>query len=277
MRNTMTFLVSMTMLLTLSACSPTKSTNREKATADLNKSIEEAKKNAAEIAESLEKATHEAADTTAKAKETAMDSLASGGQPGTIFISGALAVDESTLESRVSVNLKSGKSWRGQSPEITSETLKLQPKISASSREEVEAFKDDLSFVNLGCDASNFKETKDLKEKAIEISAESTTAKSKVILVCDGKKLTGNLNILTAEIVILSNMTYQLIGTIGENLTINANTLIIDGENRVTSKGIDGTSTILRGPSISIIADRVLGTGELIVNSEGSSYQEQKK
>ncbi len=269
--------MAMSMILTVAACSSSKS-DSQKAVDDANRSVDQAIKDADKAAEDAKKTANDAANAGKKANEMALDATSSGGQPGSISLGGALVTSENALDARVTVNLLAGKSWRGPRPDVNNGTLQLKSKISDSTLQEIEKQKDDKSFVNLGCDVSARNDLKDLEEKKVyNSSSQLTVVKAKIVLICDGTQLKSGMTLIAAETVILAGVRYEMVGVVDRSLSIAANDLIVDGDSTLTSKGKDGASTILQGPSISITAIQVSGSGKLEINAQGSNYQAEAK
>lgn len=268
--------VGLCLFSALAACSS--KSDSQKAVDDANRSVEQAKKDADKAAEDAKKAAEDAANAGKKANESALDATSYGGQPGSVVLAGALVRDENTLDSRITVNLLAGKSWRGQRPEVNAGTLQLKVKISDSTVQEIEKLKDDKTFVNLGCDASVRGEVKDLEEKQIEASTSPLALiKAKVVLICDGKQIKSSMTLITAETVIIAGLRHEMNGAVDKSLSVSTNDLVVEGDNLIISKGKDGASTLLQGPSVSIAATKLSGNGKIEINAEGSSYQAEAK
>lgn len=263
----------------LTACSS--KSDSQKAVDDANRSVEQAKKDADKAAEDAKKAAEEAANAGKKANESALDATSYGGQPGSVVLSGALVSNENTMDSRVTVNLMAGKSWRGQRPEVNAGALQLKVKIADSTVQEIEKLKDDKTFVNLGCDASvrsEVKDLKDLEEKQIEASTSPLAViKVKVVLICDGKQIKSNMTLITAETVVIAGLRHEMLGAVDKSISVSTNDLVVVGDNQIVSKGKDGASTLLQGPSVSVAATKLSGNGKIEINAEGSSYQAEAK
>lgn len=255
--------------LTFVACGA--KSDSKKAVDDANKSIEQTKKDTDKMIENAKKSGEEAG----KANETVMDATSPGGQPGSISLTGAVVIDDSTLDSKVSVNVLAGKSWRGQRPDVNKGSLTLKAKFVDSTSQEIEKLKDDKTFVNLGCDISARTELKDLQAQEIkdENSLLASVIKANTVLLCGVNPLKYGITFIIAKTVIFSSAQQNIIGAVEKMLSITAGDLIVEGGNTISSKGVDGLSTVLQAPSISIGAEKISGNGKLDISSEGASYK----
>ncbi len=105
-----------------------------------------------------------------------------------------------------------------------------------------------------------------------EVSAVSVI-KAKVVLLCDGSRISKNgMTLISADTIVLESLQLEMIGSVDKSLSITSNELIIDGETTVSSKGKDGPSTILPGPSISISSIVISGNGKIKIGSSGANY-----
>lgn len=267
----MKIIVGMGLFLSLSACSS--KSDSQKAVDDANRSIEQAKRDADKAAEDAKKAADDAANASKKANESTLDAVSSGGQPGTIFLAGAL-VNENALDAQITVNITTGMGWRGQKPDVNDGILQLRAKLSDSSAQEIEKIKDDNTFVNFGCDTTTLNDLNGLEEKQVESSSSPVMiVKAKFVLICDGGQLNSGMTLLTADTVVLADFQYEMTGAVDKSFSITTNNLIIKGNNSISSKGKDGSSTLLQGPSISIATYKISGNGKIDIKAEGSSYK----
>ncbi len=130
--------------------------------------------------------------------------------------------------------------------------------------------------IGLGCASLDRAELlKDLQEKHLEPADISTKLiiKANTVLICGHSQIKKNMTLISARTVVLSNVEQTTVGAVDKILSINAQDLILEGENKIASKGKDGSSTILQGPSVSISAEKISGIGKLEITSEGSNYQ----
>jgi outer membrane murein-binding lipoprotein Lpp len=275
-RQFLKIIIGMSFILALSACSS--KSDSQKAVDDANRSVDQAKRDADKAREDAKKATDDAAKAAAKGNEASLDATSAGGQPGAVSLAGGWAGDKDTLDNRISVKLTTGKGWRGLRPKVNSGILQLKNKISDSAVQEIEKLKNDKTFVNFGCDISARNEVEGLEERQAESTSSTISViKAKVVLICNGSQLKGNMTLITADTVILVGLSWEMIGAADKSLSIIANDLNVDGENSISSKGKDGASTLIQGPLVSISAARLSGIGKLEINAEGSSYQVETK
>ena len=268
----MYIVVALSLFLSLSACNS--KSDAQKSADDANRSVEQAKKDADKAADDAKKAAADAANAAKQGNESALDATAPGGQPGAVALSGALVREDNTIDTRVTVTLLAGKSWRSQRPQVNSGVQQLKAKLSDQSVQEIEKLKTDKTFVNLGCDTSVRPDVNALEERIADSSNSSVAViKAKVVLICDASLLKANMTLITADTVVLSGVKLGLTGAVEKSLSIVSGDLSIESENQISSKGQDGASTILQGPSISIASSNLIGNGKLEIISEGASYK----
>jgi hypothetical protein len=262
----------------LSACSSSKS-DSQKAVDDANRSVEQAKKDADKAAEDAKKAANEAAEASKKANETALDATSSGGQPGTVTLVGALVVDSSNADSRIILDVQAGKGWRGQQVELGPSTVQLKQKLSDASVLELEKLKAEKTYVNLGCDLTNRSDLAGLEEQKIEAKVSAVSViKAKIVLLCDAAQIAKNgMTLISADTVVLGSLQLEMVGAVDKSLSITTNELVVEADSSVLSKGKDGPSTILPGPSVSISAVAISGNGKIKIGSFGANYLAEQK
>jgi len=207
------------------------------------------------------------------------DVASAGGQPGAISVSGALVIHQNSkleLDNHISTATQAGLSWRGSRPLVESSAFILKAALSDATKGEIEKQKLDRSFINIGCNKLLVgRLTADLEEKnlpAISVDIEILEAHS--IFICDASRLSSSLISITGATVILSKVTLELVGTVAQRgLSIVADELQIEGENTISSDGVDGEITIVDGPNISIGANKVAGEGALKLLASGANYK----
>ncbi|MBT4762740.1 MAG: hypothetical protein HOO06_13665 [Bdellovibrionaceae bacterium] len=260
-----TIIVLSAVVLTVNACSS--KSDSDKSVRDANRSIDESKKKADDAVKEAE-----------KAGQATKDITASGGQPGSIAISGEIVKDESKaidgLDPRVFLDVATGKGWRGSNPVLTASII-LKGSLALEQKKQLNELKLG-QFLNFGCDLSN-NQVNGLTEKPLEplVVTGSTSVQivsAENIFVCDASLLQGQFLSLVSKRLFLSSMQIVITG-LGQ-LSVIAESLSLEGQNLIKLEGEDGSATLLSGPSLNMNVKKLTGTGNLKINSNGSNYVE---
>ena len=205
--------------------------------------------------------------------------LTTGGQPGLIKASGALVIDDSKTDSRVTIQVKTGVSQDGSQPQLIN---KFKPKLNSAIEPKFDMTK--LSqlktLISIGCNdkvALFFANQNGLEVQTIAELNEKTESplQASLILMCKNIDSSKAPNIsLVADQIIFSNLDLKLTGMVGQ-ISIIANKLSLLGSNSIKSKGLDSDMVVTLAPSIDInIINEISSdkTGNLIILSTGASY-----
>lgn len=207
------------------------------------------------------------------------DVLSAGGQPGKLKLSGALVLDESTLDPRLTIVQSPGRGWSGEYPEIDMDSLILETKVNETLLMETQVLEAEKTFINVGCDTAEFTEVADLQEKAIETKeieeyGSPTLAKlrANLIIICDAAPLTDLKVSILADKLILKKMNLTISGDLLKSVQITTNELELRSANLITTLAQDKELTVLAAPSVTIAATTLTGEGSLIIESHGANY-----
>ena len=270
MKKSLKVILGVTICFTLVSCGK-KSDDAQKSIDAANNSVKQLKKDTDKDADDAKKI----ADDANKDSVAVLDLTSSGGQPGDVSLFGALLSDEVTLDPKVSVILNAGKGWKGLRPEVKKDILTLKANLTEGFSQEQDKLKVDKTFVNMGCDLSTRTDLKDLQEQPANTDKASTAAviKANTVLICGTNPISIKMTFITAKTVVMSGVQQSSVGALSTTMSISAGELIVDGENRFSLNGIDDSSTVFQGPSLSIGAEKFSGSGKLQILSEGSNYK----
>ncbi len=269
MKQTIRLTLALLAILTFAHC---------KSNDDTRKKIDETNRTIDQIPIDTKKTSDDAIksvdETMKKITESTLDLTAQGGQPGFVFLFGDLINDQG-LDPRITLQLSPGTSWKGTKP-------KLDPRlvsgtiVAKSIVEEIEKLQSDKTYINLGCDTTGRAELSGLQEAKIDSQTSPIVLiKAKVVLLCDENKLSAEKNLITAETVIISGLKYEMVGTAEKEFSIKTKHLILENVSSIAAKAPDASTTILMGPSLTIMAAQLSGNGKLEISSEGSSYKKE--
>ena len=231
--------------------------------AQMNKTIADAKQAGAD-----------AAKAGGNARTTSLNIIAPGGQPGKVELSGGFIDSNGQLIMRVTANLETGKSWKGEQPNLLN-ALKLSPSISEESRKSLAKLDADKTYLNLGCTSLSASDTEGLTEKTGSQISSAADISARKVFICGNPKLAANILIIQAKELVLMNAELILKGGMETMLFLTADDIQLTGVNIIVAKGTDGKSTLMDGPSLSLAANTVSGRGTLATASIGSSYSEE--
>ena len=208
--------------------------------------------------------------------------MSSGGQPGTVKISGALVTDVAKgaegFDPRISLDIQTGKGWNGTQPDLDKEKVIAVKELTQEQLTQIDKIESG-KFINLGCDLDNF-ETDDLVETElppIDVSDGTPVQviSAELVLICDGTKLRLPYVSVAAKKLVLSSLKVKMTGM--GLLSILADSLVLEGETSLELLGTDGDNTFLPGPGLWIAVKSLDGDGTIKALSKGSSYIEKKK
>ncbi len=251
------------------ACSPSKS--------DGQKALEHAQQSVERAQKEMDTTVKEAQNTADTAADAAHDATGSGGQPGSISLSGALVQSATQLDARVSLSSTSGLSWRGVRPQTASTAISLKSEVSVSARTAVEKLASDEHFVNMGCDASVTQGIDQhltlLESNPLEQQSSVRQIKAHTVFLCDASQLKNAMIFIEAQTLIVHSFALTLSGSVDHMISLNAAELVLENENSIQAIAVDGPSTLLAGPSMAISAGRLSGGGTLKLEAQGSNYK----
>lgn len=267
-------LVGLMILTGAAAC--TKPSDSQSVPADPNKSVLDAPKEADRVAEEAK-----------KAQAAAMDLTAAGGQPGTVVLAGT-AWETSQPDPRVIVtHVSAGRGWRSSAnPQVRAGAFRYEPQLSEATLRELALAKADKTFLKIGCDDEVFPAAAIAKRPDFEGLSEApfvVDEKSPVfavrahsVILCghSAKKPLAKKDVvmITAHSIYMNGFGHDMVGTAAKTFSLTSTNLAIDGGSGIYSKGENGPSTLLEGPSILIATQKIWSDGELRVGSDGADY-----
>ena len=240
--------------------------------------IDQAKQSLQQAQKDSDKAVEDAVKYADSVESTLLDMTSSGGAPGGLSLFGGLVGASGRPDARISLSSVAGFGWRGVRPRVDAKSVELYPEVSPSQAEEVEKLSSDEHFVNVGCEESAVRSSashlKQLDLDSLKSNAPVLVLTANTVFICDPSRLAfRSLISVTAQTLVLRSLALSLNGSVGKGISIDAGELVLEGSNLIRSSAIDGASTLLSGPTISIAAGHVSGTGTLEVQAQGSNYQ----
>lgn len=201
-----------------------------------------------------------------------------GGQPGKITVSGALVTrDEAknalSLKASVSMNVVAGKAQDGKVAEVDDEH---QPFLAISqSDSSLTSLASQKTYMVVGCsdeqvdksytNGLELKATPDLK------NATSVDLSAKVVFVCGDVATAAIATVVKADQLILNNVNLDNKVSVGA-LDIGANTLVLIGQNKVSTTGVDVAGTVTEAASLTAnVTKEISGDGSLAIVSQGGN------
>jgi len=221
-----------------------------------------------------------------KVVDQAMDLTASGGQPGKIKLTGAIAkiarVSQGGPGSAFSIQAEPGVGWRGVKPALKADH---EPEFADDvPAESVKALRGgfDNQKVEFGCSDEQVKKyLGTFDPAAVKLDAKKVNSTMKLIsadtvLLCGSDPLSAEAIVsITAREVILVDLQMQNISLVG--LVVRTSKLSSYGNSLIGTLGMDGNDTILDGPSIDIVvADALSIEGSLKISAKGSNFKAKK-
>lgn len=225
--------------------------------------------------EDIQKETDKKIEDINKGKIEAESKLSSGGLPATVNLSKILIKDSSAKElqpiDQIKVNLSTGLGKDGKKANIdTKKLVQLDDSASSAAAEPIPA----KTYINLGCSNLSAADTGDLKLVKARISRDTFFLNAARVFVC-GKQVSKHLlTLVSANEFFFSDASIDMKDN-AYSMVIRAKTLVLYGKNKISHKGKPSSAAFSSvGPQISILVDEKLhGTGELEISSEGSSFQ----
>lgn len=246
-------------------------------------------KNEDEIKRLAEQAKSEAATAAEEAKRlaeaseiAAKNAISPGGQPGVLSLAGAVAVEETEV-SQVKAVVAVGKSWRGEKPALVPGKIIREEKVSDTVRAEIEKLKDDKNFINMGCQAAQLTEQAVLKDAIKNLDAKqvespeaetSVIASAKLIVICGSSELKKKNTLLRAQTIVISSAHVLLKAFAESSLILQANKIVLLGDNKLEALAPAAESTLIDAPSIAVSALELTGDGKLEISSRGADFKE---
>jgi hypothetical protein len=208
--------------------------------------------------------------------------ITSGGQPGEIILNGKCVKAEGVLDDRISLEQTVGDS--DQPAEIYEPNKpKLNPNIKRKENYTPSRFE---TYLNIGCDLKDSLDIQGMKEAKIKQNDLRTTdifgsVSSSVdkVFICgkvDVKEAFVNIN---ANEVFLNNAEISMINGMQSIFSLASDRLSIEGANLISTTGIsNGVFSFMDAPAIKIsVFEKIIGTGNLKLNSKGGDYRQSTK
>ncbi len=205
------------------------------------------------------------------------DSVLPGGQPGQIMVTGvAVEFDQvkqtSTLKSGISMVAQGGKSLQGTVAEVTDEN---QPMLNLTkSDSDLASIDKDTSYAVVGCqdDQVDSTRTNGLTKKDVVTNAkEAVSLKAKVVFVCGNVDLSTMAASVKADTLVLNGASLVNVVEAGM-MDIGANNLVLTGQNRIETIGMDNTGTVVQAAGIEFnVTKEITGDGSLAITSRGGN------
>lgn len=210
-----------------------------------------------------------------------LNSLKSGGQPGTIILNGAVVKNDSTLNERISIEQSVGKS------EIeTKQSEKSMPKLNSELKRKDDYKPSELgTYLNVGCDLkddSRIEGMKEQKNKPNEFGITDVfgtgSAMVDKIFVCGKVEVFEAVVFLNANEIYFKDAEIKKENQIGV-IDITTNTLVLEGENIISTSGVSGSAaSFLSAADIKLnVYDSLSGAGVLKLTSVGADYMKDPK
>ena len=236
----------------------------DKALADLNKTIDEAKKDSDRLIEMLQQ----------------------GGQPGTITLNGVVVMDTEKLDSRITLSQTTGLTRTGSATALAKDLLVLNS-LKAEDIEKIneksKKLEDERTYLNLGCELAE-SEIAGLTEVSANSNVVSNTAVTPLpsvsrVFICGEHDFSEKivLNISASEIM-LKDASIKMLKNPGA-LGLSAKTLVLVGKNKISTVGQNDSGILYSAASINLtVTTEIYGDGELSLESKGgNNVAEEKK
>jgi hypothetical protein len=200
--------------------------------------------------------------------------LYDGGQPGVISINGVISND-GKLDNRVFTSQKAGKNRKNQETALKLKTSlemnSLEIDSQAKRKSALKSLEDNRTYINLGCELSE-SEVAGLTDKTSQITTENINQlTASRIFICGKQKWNASLNLtLWASEIILNQADITFEKSHGY-LSMNANTLILAGDNKLSTGA--KSSSILVSPAANLslfVGTELFGEGKLSLESQGA-------
>ena len=192
-----------------------------------------------------------------------MDATSSGGQPGEVSLSGAFTFS-GVFDPRVSLESSTGAGKNGQRPASSNTAVVLHDSVPTTAG--FEALSNDTTFINLGCDDIS---SEGLTKADGDLSKPVAMLRAHTIYICGPQRFTSSMVFIDASKIVLRNVSFTSVGTVGNMFTANAEIVTLEGQNQIATLG---TSTYIAGPSLTLSAARIEGSGTLSIKAQGLDY-----
>lgn len=239
----------------------------DKALADLNKTLEEAKRDSDRII------------------EINNNLMSQGGQPGTITLNGVVVMDADKLDSRITLSQTTGLTKTGSATALAKDLVVLNSlkaeeieKINENSKK----LEDERTYLNLGCELAE-SEIAGLTEVSANSTAVSNTAVTPLpsvsrVFICGEHDVSEKIVLsISASEIMLKEASIKMLKNPG-SITLKAKTLVLVGKNKITTVGQNDSGFLYSAGSISLtVTNEIYGDGELVLESKGGNNVEVKK
>lgn len=199
--------------------------------------------------------------------------LSKGGQPGDININGVAVQTIDKLDSRITVSQTAGLSLDGTTPEVSASVKLnlLNSESLESAKKIIQPVQKLKTYINLGCELAS-DEIAGLTESTVDLKTSKALVATR-IFICGEQNLPKNITFsLMASDIMLKNAQITFQETYGQ-LSIKSDTLVLIGNNKITSRGEDQSSYILSASQIDLtVTTEIYGDGSLVLESIGGNY-----
>jgi len=216
-----------------------------------------------------------------EAFEASKDTFACGGPAGKISLSGVFATESNKSDSFLTIQQYPGKGWRAECKAPKTEPVERISDLSESTLKGLEDLKDNKHYILVGCDretiSSKILDGLTEIEPSVDYKNVITTLVANTIILCGDKDTHYNTMAVSMQAYTMwvRGFDYKLTGTSASILSITAKNFGFSGSFGINSVGLDGSTTVLGGPSIYLAAQNFLNTPEKsYVRAEGSNYLE---
>lgn len=211
-------------------------------------------------------------------KAVTLDHSSLLGQPGTITISGeALTAEAGEFNpeqpKKISISPRTGLDSEKKPATIRKDFLVLSKELDAVTLGLLDEADRDKTFINIGCDISKRTDLVNLKERKLDADdlAGISILNANTILICGKNPIKAAITPIVAKTIILENVQHNMVGGQESMISIIAREITLVGTNLITSAGKSGKKMLEAGPSISLAAQKLSGSGVLQIDITGSS------
>lgn len=210
--------------------------------------------------------------------------LYKGGQPGAIKVSGALVKDPATLDSRITVVAKAGKSKTGDETPLASYAEPVF--TTATGATDLHKLETAGTLLAIGCDQTKIADYASLNNlKIIDLPSpiskddKGMFATAQIAVLCGTLEELKNksLVMLNADEMVFDAVDFTVIGSFTSFIALTANKMTLLGENKIVTKMEPASVTISTPPYVNLMATKELKSednGKLLVMSLGADYIE---
>ena len=210
-----------------------------------------------------------------RAADAARDLTSSGGQPGSIALSGQVAEEESGPNSHIVVTQTAGLGWRGTAPKLEAKLISQSKELTESELKQIEDVTQLKTYIAVGCETRGLDtlvppgelEVSVFKPVAADVATE---IKANTVVVCGDSVLPNRLTSIVANKLYLAGLRLELKGGPENGVSIVTHDLLLSGLNVIETRAPNGATTLIPAPSVSISARRIGDThgGEARNNQE---------